>query len=364
MKILFVGNLELEGIISAPSKVANEIFSRTLRKYKSVYFFTYFQDGNKYSKFQKLFGKQILDNNIIQLGLFPLLLNVLKFRPDILQITSLSVYYLIIFPLLKLFGTKVFYLVHSVNKYTMDRYIVFERILRMKILFSEKISLFFSSKILVLSQKEKEHLLFQYAINPQKIVIIDNGIKSLNIKKSYSFNNEIIKIITVGSFDRKEKGFEYLLKFLEQIELKIELTICYYKKHKKKVFSNNPNLKLVWKEPLNENDLREEFIKSDFFVSLAEYEPFSIALLEAMNSGLLFITTDRVGLTERFNEITKKYVVPFGKWEYAKDLLNELVNLSIEKKQELSLKIVKFSDIFNWDNVIENYFKLYSSTKE
>lgn len=359
MKILFVGDLELDGIVAAPSKVGYELFKRTLKKYKNVQFFTYFQDGSKYSRFQKLFGKQIVKQGIIQMGLFPFLFNIIKFRPDVVQVTSLSVYYIIGFPFLKLLDTKIFYLIHNLNKYTLNKFTIIDKKLKRRILLSEKLSILFASKIFVLSEQEKIHLLSNFNVASTKVEIVDNGIEVLDIKKDYSLKHRITKIITVGSLDRKEKGLDDLIYFLEEIDIPIELTICHYKKHLKKVSTDKPNLKLEWLEPLNKNVLRKEFTKNDFFISFSEYESFSIALLEAMNTGLLFLATDRIGLTERFDKNLQKYVVPFGDWKYAKNIFNFLLHLSFEEKQKLSNEIINFSNQFSWDKVVKKYFELY-----
>lgn len=359
MKILFLGYLELGEIVAAPSKVSNEIFRRAETKYEDVKFFTYFQDGAKYSRFKKLFGKEIIEKNILMFGLFPFLFNILKYRPNVVHVTSLSVYYIIAFPLLKILSSRIYYSVHNVNKYTLDKYSTIKKSLKRKLLLSEKLSVLFATTIFVLSESEKKHLLTHYKIPNSKVKIIDNGIKPYDIKKIYKNNRDILKVITVGSVGRKEKGIEHLIRFLKNLNFSIELTICYYSKEIKKSFIQPQNVNIVWKEPLNEIELRREFIKNDFLISFAEYESFGIALLEAMNAGLLFLATDRIGLTERFNQELRQFVIPFGEWGIAKDKLNDLMSLPVKDKNILSNKIAAFSNQYTWDRVVQKIFEIY-----
>lgn len=361
MKILFLGDIELGEIVPAPSKVGYELFKRASNKYEYVRFYTYFQDGRQYSTVQKLFGKQFITKKITQMGLLTFILNVLKFRPQIVQIITPSVYYLIAFPIFKLMGTKIYYLVHNVNKFTIDRFTIINNYEKRRILLIEKLAVLYSSNILVLSEKEKYHLLDLYKIHQSKILIVDNGIKNLNIKKNYSIDSNTYRIITAGSLDRKEKGINFLIECLGKLEFSVELTICYYKAHNIKDCIIPPNIKIIWLEPLDDIELRKEFIRNDMFISLAKYEPFGIALLEAMNSGLLFLATDRIGLTEKFDKDLRQYVIPYGDCKIANEKLINLICLSIEEKQILSNRIINFSIQFTWDKVAEKYFNLYET---
>ncbi|MCF6296838.1 MAG: glycosyltransferase, partial [Flavobacteriaceae bacterium] len=154
------------------------------------------------------------------------------------------------------------------------------------------------------------------------------------------------------------------LNNLNKMNIPIQLTICYYKEHQNSDFEKISNIKVIWSKPLNEIELRKEYIKNDFFISFARYEPFGIAFLEAMNAGLLFLVTDTIGLVDGFNENLKKYVVPFGNWEIAREKLNYLISLSKQKKQELSNQIIEFSNQFTWDRVVEKYFRLYDDVNK
>lgn len=364
MRVLFVGDLEFTRIVPAPSKVGYELFKRVSSKYQDVRFYTYFQDGTKYSRSQKFFGKQKITNKITQMGLLIFLFNIIRFRPQIVQIITPSAYYLLAFPIFKLIKAKIYYLVHNVNSFTLDRFTFIGKYHKKRILWIEKMTVLSSTNILVLSKREKQHMMDAYRIISKKIIIVDNGINIFNCKRNYLKDSKIIKVITVGSLDRKEKGTDSLIDFLGKLNFPIELTICYHQEHMNKTYNIPSNVNISWSVPLDEIGLRKEFTKNDFFISFAAYEPFNIALLEAMNTGLLFLATDRIGLTERFNKKLQKCIIAFGQWEFAKDKLNYLINLSQAEKQVLSIEIMKFSNQFTWDKVIEKYFELYENVNQ
>jgi glycosyltransferase involved in cell wall biosynthesis len=71
-----------------------------------------------------------------------------------------------------------------------------------------------------------------------------------------------------------------------------------------------------------------------------------------MNAGLLFIASDRVGLTDYFPQKFKQYIVNYGNKDQLVNKLTELIELPIEEKNKISSEINKFSLSFEWDKVI------------
>jgi len=361
MKILFVGDLELSKIVAAPSKVGFELFKKVSNQYSSTKFYLYFQDGKKYSRIQKLIGKKNIKKNMTQMGLITFIVNVIKFRPQIVQIISPSVYYLLAFPIFRLLGTKLFYLVHNVNKHTLKYYASIKQYEKMRALWIEKMSILNSNYIQVLSKREKQLLIDGYNISSQKIIIVSNGINSFATKKKYIKNSsKIIKIITVGSLDRKEKGIDLLIDFLCEIDIPVELKVCNYKEHSNEKNQTPAKIDIEWIEPLGENELRKEFLKNDLYITFSRYESFGIALLEAMNVGMIFLSANQIGLTERFNQLlTQKCVVNLDIKGEVFEKFNNLISLSPYEKQDLSNKIVEFSNKFSWNKVVLDYFNIY-----
>jgi len=80
-----------------------------------------------------------------------------------------------------------------------------------------------------------------------------------------------------------------------------------------------------------------------------------------MDTGILFISSDRVGLTERFPESFNKFIVPFGNAEKLKDKILELHNLDYNEKNKLTNEIRMFASGFSWDKVSEDYVNHYKN---
>jgi hypothetical protein len=60
MKVMFFGNYEKGEVLLAPTIVAKAIFNNFSKLNHSAIYICYFQDGSKYSRFQKLFGKELV----------------------------------------------------------------------------------------------------------------------------------------------------------------------------------------------------------------------------------------------------------------------------------------------------------------
>lgn len=361
MKILFLGDLSVNDVLLAFSKVGAEIFSSVKKQVDATQFYLYFQDGTIYSRWEKLFGHKRIDKNILRLGVFPFIYFVLKFKPKIVQITSLTAYYLPIFILSKLINIKIVFLLHNVNKHTLKMDLDLKGYNKFRVLLIELIAVKMSNIILVLSNREKNILCEHYDVKKNKIKIMSNGINLYNIKKSYNYEiTSPLKVITVGNFTRLEKGLDFLLNSLELLDIEIMLTICNNKKHNRMPSSKKLNVRINFMPPLTEIELRREFVKNDIFFALSRYDSFNMSLLEAMNAGLLFIATDRVGLTERFNTDFQRFVIPFGNKEVVIEKILEIRNLPINERVKWSKRIIEFSNDYSWDKVVQQYFNIYN----
>ena len=101
-------------------------------------------------------------------------------------------------------------------------------------------------------------------------------------------------------------------------------------------------------------------VKNDIYIASSRYETFSISLLESMNAGLLFISTDRVGLTDYFPTDFSPYIISYGAKTQLVRKISELIGLPLDKKKDLSNRVNKFSLEFEWDKVIIELENKYS----
>jgi hypothetical protein len=89
MKIFFIGDCLDTDKQNAPLLVAAGLFNKFREKNLPVEYITYFIDGRKYSLFQKLFGKQIINNDTIRFGIIPMIFYIFRKRPDVLYLLNI-----------------------------------------------------------------------------------------------------------------------------------------------------------------------------------------------------------------------------------------------------------------------------------
>jgi glycosyltransferase involved in cell wall biosynthesis len=213
----------------------------------------------------------------------------------------------------------------------------------------------------ILSKVEARFLIKYLKVNNEKIRIVDNGINLFRIKKKFINNSNIIKIIFIGSLNRKEKSFDFLLAALTKIKKRILLNVYSYHQQENENLRIPPNVQLNLGNPLNEIELRKEFCNNDLFIIPSRRDTFPLSLLEAMDTGILFISSDRVGLTERFPDSFNKFLIPYGNVGKLKDKILELHNLDYNEKNKLTDEIRMFASGFSWDKVSEDYVNQYKN---
>jgi len=351
LKVIFVGDYQTNDILAAPTKVAKELFNHFSLINPEIFYYSYFQEGAKYSRYKKIFGKNKLDNNVYRLGLFPFVINILKQKPDIVFALTPAVYYLPILIIRKIVQFKFVYYVHSVNKCVLNNYTDLTRFQKFRFLFIEKISVKYSDLIFTLSNKELELLKQNYPKTKQNINVVNNGINYYNIKKKSYRVDQVLNIICVGNFQRREKAYDILLGALNDLKFSVNLTICSHTKQNDSTIKISKNINLIY-YTFNEVQLRKKISQNDLFIISSSYEPFSIALLEAMSTGIPFISTDQVGLTERFVDgVLQNQVIPFNNSPTLMKKILDFLNMTENQKEQIGEKGIEFAKNYTWDLV-------------
>ena len=143
MKILFLGAYSESDIVLAPIKVGRELFKNlSIRRMNNAYL-CYFDDGRKYNRIQKLFGFEKVNEKVFRSGIFPLLIFIIKFKPDIIQIVNADAFYLPIFILKPILKFKLAYLSHSIISYSIKNFLQLSCYHKLRFKIIEKIVLKF-----------------------------------------------------------------------------------------------------------------------------------------------------------------------------------------------------------------------------
>ncbi len=360
MKVIFLGAYNASKVVLAPIKVGRELFKHISSKDVNAVFLCYFDDGSRYTRIQKLFGFEKIGDRVYRSGILPIILFTIKFKPDLIQIVTPDAYYLLLYLLKAFLKFKVAYLSHSIISYNIKNFLKLNFYQKLRFYLIEKIAYRNSELLQMLSETEAKFVTRYLNVKSNKIRIVDNGINMFGYKKFYSESYELIKIICIGSLKRKEKSLEILFEALLKINNPVQLSIFDYKEQQQVNLKLPENVQIIFGEPLSEVGLRKEICKNDLFILPSRYETFSLSLLEAMETGILFISSDRVGLTERFPGALRKFLVPYGNSDKLKDKILQIYNLDHEEKNKLAEEIREFTRDFTWEKISKDYYKLYT----
>ena len=253
-------------------------------------------------------------------------------------------------PLLRLFGFKVVITYHSPNYEHKKWGAVAKMILRI----SEALSFGFANKIIFVNK-------FQMAKAPESIqkkaVYIPNGIDSATRSENADYLEKIgaIKgeyVLGVGRLT-PEKGFEYLVETVNQLDSVKQLVIAGAADHGDSYFEHlkslDVNNKVIFAGFVGGENLRQLYSHARLFVLSSENEGFPLVMLEAMNFGLPMVVSD----------IPATHLVELPSECYAKkcdvDSLAKGIEHMYHKQQRCEYDLTEY----NWESVAKQTIAEY-----
>ena len=211
-----------------------------------------------------------------------------------------------------------------------------------------------AKRIIANSSMVKSQIINYYNVNPDKVKVVYNGIKSKTLQYQQSFDRLSKEfpiprghsiLLYVGS-GFKRKGVKEFLQIISRLEkFKItafvigkEKNMTYYQNYAKELKINN---QVFFTGP--RVDVDDFYTVSDIFIFPTHYEPFSNVVLEAMNFENAVFTTRQNGASE----IVDDYFImdrpeDFSIVERVNDLLNNQAKLQ-KIKHENRVKSKQFS---------------------
>ncbi|MCU0413475.1 MAG: glycosyltransferase family 4 protein [Ignavibacteriaceae bacterium] len=359
MKIALVGRFGEGEILSGPERVGRELYCELKSNYEKVIFIEYFFSSYRNSTIiKKIFGKEILNDNVIRFGIFPLIFFLLKEKFDLLHIVNLQRFILSVIPLKIFLSCKIVTNFHGLTKneiarenYFYKRY--FLDILVEKLLVKKSDLLIFPSALL-LNQFQKKYLLLE-----NKYKIIPNG-----VSKNFSQNEgqfpsieKSIKLVFFNGFDKIiNRGLKALIHLLEKVNYEIELFIIGEQVN----INHLAKIKMIFQAPMSHNELISFLKGKHFVIKSANFDSFSIFVVECMALGLIPLVSDNVGIKDFIEPSVNGFVYDSN----SKVELAELLNQIAAGKYDLSMisaSAKKTSGIFNWEKIAEEYIAAYKS---
>ncbi len=313
-----------------------------------------------------------------------MLAGFLKSKPDIIHIHGFRRFEIYLALIAKRFtGCKVVVTTH--NPFTTNiRFGLLELFVKIH---DKTIGKWFSKyidKVIALLPSEIEILNSQFKIPNSKIVVIPNGIddvfyEKVEVEKKKWMEEEMPKYVsTEQELDfkkiakKKWKGIVLSISRLNFVKGLQNLTTAVDKlrdtlfvfaggddgyEHKLRVlYRNNPNV-IITGRYVTHDIARKFYAIADLFVLPSIHEPFGLAPLEALASGVPVIATTIGGPVQILNEKCARFIAPFdgSKWS---DVLGGL----LENNNELiSMKIegAKLAKNYRWKNVMEQIIVVY-----
>jgi len=360
MKIALVGKFGEGDILTGPERMARELFYALKNKKVQVVFIEYFFSGyNKSNLYKKLFGKELLENVfVVRLGIFPLLLFLIREKFEIIHIVNLQRFILFIFFFKSFFNSKLTATLHGflrlelpqknswIKRYFIDLWIEKLIILKCKLLV-------FPSQLLFNTFNK------YYNIAKRKYVIIPNGISE--IFKSQNINFPLIEkslriIFYNGFIEATRERLKELIKSLEKVNYKIELYVI---GEKGKAISSI-NLDIVYIGQLSHRELFNFLSDKHFVIKSGAFDTFSIFVAECMLAGVIPIVNQNVGISEFIQHEVNGFLYNNSD----SDDLSKLLNKIFERNYDLELISNNAKNIYaklNWNSITENYIESFKS---
>ncbi|MFZ4589609.1 MAG: glycosyltransferase [Ignavibacteria bacterium] len=363
IKIIFLGAYNTNEILPGPHKVAKRIFEQYSKTNKTV-FINYFQDGKKYSLFQKLFGSNIIDevngSPVIIMGIITLMLYIIKWRPKIIHLLNYERFIIFAIFLKMILRFKLFYTVNGIIAHENKYYNTDTRITVMKNIIVEYLLINYSDLIFVLSGLSEVIIRNYYNVSKEKTIKTFNGIDDVFLDYR-PINNEAIEknsIVFIGDINRPQKGFASLIYVLEKFDIEVNLHVIDSKFRLESICCNNVNIKINCWDKFKPKELKEFLVNKSVIVCPSEYDPFNISVLESISCGLFPVITKQTGVVEHIEKNIECKTYNCNDIEK----LYQILKCIIEDKDFKRVDNSAYLRSLTWQCVLEKYcdkYKLY-----
>ena len=254
-------------------------------------------------------------------------------------------------------GARVIYNSHGVIAYENSKFKSLSLFYRFKETFCEKRFLRSADKVVFPSEITLDIAEEYYSINESKAVILPNGIdEEFGLLQRKKPESNKLKAVFIYKNEFSRAGLELLSAALFKLRLELELYIISSENLELKMGNN---ITLKWIRFMPANELAEFYANKDVFLSLGNYDTFSISTAEAMATGLIPVISKQTGLSRYIENGYNGYVLSENDPAALCNTLEMLSNMVPEKKYEISANARKIYDSLSWDKVYQMYAELY-----
>ena len=349
MKIAVIGRYGEGDIVPGPERVARELYGQFKKNDFDVTFIEYFFTGYlDYSFFKKIFGKEKKENDVLRLGVLPIIFRLLKEQYDVIHFINTQRFQIIIFTIKQFLKAKFVSSFHGLFKNETKLTNTKRSFLDLWI---EKLSVA-KSDILIFPSKLLSNMFEKEYKVTKKHFIIPNGVdENFTRKQTAPDFSKGYKFVYYNSFGL---GLEELL-YDFSLNPNFKLFVI---GNKKKVEMKNVDITFV--NPMNKDSLKDFLSDKHFVVKSSAFDSFSIFVAECMCSGVIPIVSENIGIKDFIENGMNGFVYDSS----VPNNLNEIFNDIQTGKYDLntiSANAKKIYEQLNWGKISKQYLSIYKS---
>ncbi len=226
----------------------------------------------------------------------------------------------------------------------------------------EKILAPFATKIICVSESDRQLAISLKVTDPKVVVTIMNGI-SHGTTPTATPSQQPPKLIMVARFNRGQKDQHTLMKAIAQIKSPIELDFVGTGPDWEESKTLAKELKITDRVAFlgDRLDVPDLLARSQIFVLSTHYEGAPISILEAMRCGLPVIATNVNGIPEQVTDKVTGLLVPHQDINALTKAISSLTTDPIVRQQMGDAGKNKFFQEFTVEQMVEKTQNLYRS---
>jgi len=197
---------------------------------------------------------------------------------------------------------------------------------------------------------------------PSKVKLIPNGCDNTLFRtNTNNIDLQCIKLLFVGRLTQQKRPLILIeiAKALSEQGINFYLTICGDGVKKQEMTSLTHtyglNKKIRFTGWINQEGIKKMYHNHDIMLLPSEAEGMSIAVLEALFSGLYVISTAVSGNTDIFDNYKLGKTVPYNVSEFVKAITTFI---SSPNSTEREIELYQFKEIYNWQNIVNQYERI------
>lgn len=229
---------------------------------------------------------------------------------------------------------------------------------------AEKIAGLVSSRVITVSEYDREFCLKHHILPLDKITTVHNGIPDLPDCSDGLTVSTPTKLFMTARLE-KPKNHMFLLRVLSQLTKRDDWVLDLVGDGPLRAEVEEVIIKLNLVSRIHmlgaRNDVPQLLKQADIFILISDWEGLPLSILEAMRAGLPVIASDVGGVSEAVEDDVNGFLIPKGDAELLKDKLAALLN-----SEELRLRMgeasrKKFRKSFTISRMVEKTISVYNS---